>query len=328
MVNGGRSRIPRPALAGSALAVLATLIWAGNFVAARALRQQVPPVELSFWRWLIASSTLLPFMIQLPREQWILIARHRRYLTLTGFLGVTIFNTLIYVAGHTTTATSLALLAIAAPVFMIALARVVEGEQITWWRALGMAVALAGVIDLITDGSLRELAAMGRHPGDLIMLAATLTFAGYSMLVRRRPPALTGTAFLVGVFGSGTLLLVPAYLIDLGVQGGFALTGQAAAALCYIGVAASTVAYSAWNRAIQLIGAPRTGLIYYLLPAFTAAAAWLVLGEQATGLQVVSMLLIVSGVAVGSGPRPARAAADGGGGEQGRLPDLHGDRTS
>jgi drug/metabolite transporter (DMT)-like permease len=299
-MNGERTLIPRSALAGSGLAVLATLIWAGNFIAARALRQDIPPVELSFWRWLIATTTLVPLMIRLPRDQWVLIVRHRRYLSLVGLLGVTIFNTLIYVASHSTTAVSLALLAVAAPIFMIAIARVVDGERITWRRGLGMAVALAGVIVLITSGSLAEMETLRLHPGDLIMLLATLIFAGYSMLVRRSPAALTNTALLVGVFGSGTILLAPVYLLDLGIQGGFTLTWQVAAALCYVGIAASAVAYSAWNRAIQLIGAPRTGLIYYLLPAFTAVGAWLVLGERTSRLQAISMLLIISGIAVGS----------------------------
>ncbi|MCX2731732.1 DMT family transporter [Saccharopolyspora sp. NFXS83] len=281
---------------GYGLALLAVLIWAGNFVAARGLRDEISPVALSFWRWAIATAVLVPFVARAPLAQWRLCRANVRYLCLTGFLGVTAFNTLVYIAGRTTSATNLALLAVAAPVFIVLLARVVDNTPITSPQLVGMVIALGGVGALITGGSLTGLRL---HSGDLWMLLGTLTFAGYSVLVRRKPPELWNSVFLASVFGVGTLFLLPLYLGDLLLlDGRMPLDGQMLWSLLYVGVLSSAVAFAAWNRSIGVIGASRAGFIYYLTPVATALAAWLVLGERAGWVQGAAMLLIVCGVVV------------------------------
>jgi drug/metabolite transporter (DMT)-like permease len=281
---------------GYGLALLAVVIWAGNFVAARGLRDEVSPVALAFWRWAIATVVLVPFVARAPQSQWRLARAHLGYLCLTGFLGVTAFNTLVYIAGRTTSATNLALLAVAAPVFIVVLARVLDDTPITWLRLVGMVVALVGVVVLITGGSLTGLRL---HSGDLWMLLGTLTFACYSVLVRRKPPKLRNSVFLASVFGVGTVFLLPLYLGDaLLLDGRMSLDGPVLWSLLYVGVLSSAVAFAAWNRSIGDIGASRAGFIYYLEPVATALAAWLVLGERAGWVQGVAMLLIVCGVFV------------------------------
>ncbi|WP_250284477.1 MULTISPECIES: DMT family transporter [unclassified Frankia] len=286
----------RTSWGGYGLALVAVVIWAGNFVVARGLRDEVSPVALSFWRWAIASVVLVPFVARAPRAQWWLARAHLGYLCLTGFLGVTAFNTLVYVAGRTTSATNLALLAVAAPVFIVLLARVLDDTPITWMRLVGMIVALVGVVVLITDGSLTGLRF---HSGDLWMLLSTLTFACYSVLVRRKPPQLRSSVFLASVFGAGTAFLLPLYLGDvLLADGRMSLDGPVLWSLLYIGVLSSAVAFTAWNRSIAVIGASRAGFIYYLEPVATALVAWPVLGERVAWVQGVAMLLIVCGVFV------------------------------
>lgn len=281
---------------GYGLALLAVVIWAGNFVAARGLRDEVSPVALSFWRWAIATAVLVPFVARAPRAQWRLCRAELGYLCLTGFLGVTAFNTLVYVAGRTTSATNLALLAVAAPVFIVLLARVWDNTPITGPQLVGMVIALVGVGGLITGGSLTGLRF---HSGDLWMLLGTLTFACYSVLVRRKPPELWNSVFLASVFGLGTLFLLPLYLGDaLLLDGRMSLDGPVLWSLLYVGVLSSAVAFAAWTWSIGVIGASRAGFIYYLTPVATALAAWLVLGERAEWVQGAAMLLIVCGVVV------------------------------
>ncbi len=83
-------------LIGVLCAVGATAIWSGNFIVARDLNESIPPVSLAFWRWVVAVIVFLPLALKPMLTQKKLIKDHFFYLTATAFLGVTVFNTLIY----------------------------------------------------------------------------------------------------------------------------------------------------------------------------------------------------------------------------------------
>ena len=125
-----RLRVP---VVGAALALLATLLWAGNFVLARGLRDAVPPVALNFWRWALATAVLAPFAVRATVAARHILRRHLGYLALTSFLGVALFNTLVYQAGHSTEAINLALVAVCSPIVIVIviLARLVSDERVT-----------------------------------------------------------------------------------------------------------------------------------------------------------------------------------------------------
>ncbi|WP_435187568.1 DMT family transporter [Streptomyces sp. bgisy126] len=284
---------------GPLLALAATAIWSGNFVIARHLADAVPPVQTSFWRWVIALVAVAPFAARgLVRERRA-VRRHAGLVVLSALLGVTLFNTLIYIAGQSTSATNLALIAAASPAVIAAFA-FVGGERMTAVRALGMAIAFLGVVTLVSKGSVTALLSMDFRAGDLWMLAAMATFAGYSALLKRKPATISGPSFLLATFAAGTVMLAPVYAVSVALQGTFTPGGATVGSLLYIGVASSAIAFYTWNKAVSLIGATRAGIIYYLQPVFVACVAYLALGEHITLVQVLCMAAIVTGVALGS----------------------------
>nr|WP_261957122.1 DMT family transporter [Streptomyces nigrescens] len=287
--------------AGLTLALTATVVWSGNFVIARALHDTVPPVQTAFWRWIIALLAVAPFAVGRVRREWPVIRRHLGFLTLAALLGVTLFNTLIYQAGRSTSATNMAMIAAASPVLIALFAR--GGERLGGRRTAGMALALAGVVTLVGKGSPAAVLGLDFAGGDLWMLAATATFAGYSVLLRRRPEGIGGVSFLFMTFALGAAMLLPAYGVSLAAEGGFAPTARTVGPLLYIGVFSSAVAYFTWNKAIALIGAARAGVVYYLQPVCVALLSLAVLGEAVTPVQLLCMALIVAGVALGAGGR-------------------------
>lgn len=294
----------RAGIAGLALALAATVVWSGNFVIARVLHDTVPPVQTAFWRWVIALLAVAPVALPQARRQWPVIRRHLGFLTMSALLGITVFNTLVYQAGVSTSATNMSVIAAAAPVLIVLFSRLSPGgERLGARRVAGMTIATAGVLTLIGKGSPAALLALDFAPGDLWMLAATASFAGYSALLRRKPKDLGQLAFLFATFVLGAALLAPAYAISLVVQGGFAPSVGTVGPLLYVGVFSSALAYFAWNKAIALVGAARAGVLYYLQPVCVAVLSFLVLGEQVGVIQAVCVSLIVAGVALGSGGR-------------------------
>jgi len=299
----------RAAALGTTLALLATLLWAGNFVLARGLRDAIPPTALNFWRWAIAVTVLAPFALRTILAARHVLRRHLGYLSLTGLLGITVFNTLVYQAGHTTQATNLALIAVCSPIVIVVFAWLFSGEPITVRTALALVVAASGVLLLITDGSLGKLVNLDFAAGDLIMLLATVVFGTYTVLVGRKPDELPITAFVFSTFVLGLLMLLPAYLLELSVTAPFPFDLNNTAALLYIGVFPSLVAFYSWNRAVTTIGTTRPAMIYYLVPVFTGLAGWFFLDEPISVAQILAMMLVIAGVAVSQLPtrRSARA---------------------
>src|SRR5262245_30936507 len=92
------STVPAPAAAPAipplayALAVLPPLFWSGNFLIARLMRDAIPPVQMSFWRWALALLILLPFCWRPIAESWPRIRGNLPFLALLGAIGVTAFN--------------------------------------------------------------------------------------------------------------------------------------------------------------------------------------------------------------------------------------------
>jgi len=291
---------------GVALALLATLLWAGNFVLARGLRDAVPPVALNFWRWALATAVLAPFAVRATVTARHLLRRHLGYLALTSFLGVALFNTLVYQAGHSTEAINLALVAVCSPIVIVILARLVSDERVTLRTTFGMALAAAGVLLLISEGTPARLANLDFAAGDLIMLLATVAFGAYTVLVGRKPAELPITAFVFSTFALGLVMLLPAYLVELSRTGPFTVDRSTTAALLYIGIFPSLLAFFAWNRAVTTIGATRPAIIYYLVPVFTGLGAWLLLDEPIGPAEIASMILVIAGVSISQLSRPRR----------------------
>ncbi|MGW8378472.1 DMT family transporter [Streptomyces sp. ODS28] len=296
----------RHVVRGMALATAATAIWSGNFVIADGMAGSIPPVQLAFWRWVIALVAVLPFGARSLWRERAAVRGGLGFIAVAALLGVTLFNTLIYVAGQSSPATNLALIAAAAPVVIGIGARLMWRERMGAARWTGTALALVGIVVLLGKGSPAALFGAGFASGDLWMVAAMGTFAAYSLLLRRKPEGISGLSLLLSTFALGTLFLAPVYGADVAVHGGFTADAGTVGALLYVGVASSAMAYFAWNKAIALVGAARAGVVYYLQPVMVAALSFFALGNPVSAVQIVSMALVIAGVALGA--RSARAA--------------------
>ncbi|MCM2414069.1 DMT family transporter [Streptomyces sp. RKAG290] len=306
--RSGAEGARRPSGTGLLLALVATVVWSGSFVASRALHDSVPPVQAAFWRWIVAIAAVAPFAVRETWRQRALLRAHLGFLTLAALIGVTVYNTLVNQAGVSTSAGQMGMIMAASPVVMAVYERL-GGRRLGRRRIAGMAVACTGVLLLVGNGSL----ALDFAPGDLWMFAAMLSFASYSALLRHRPAAIGQLAFLFATFVLGALMLAPAFAVSVVVQGRFEPTVGTVGPLLYVGVFSSAVAFFAWNRAVALIGAARTGIVYYLQPVCVAGLSFVLLDESTGPVQILCLALILGGVALGAGrARPAGRTCDAG----------------
>jgi drug/metabolite transporter (DMT)-like permease len=283
---------------GVLFALFATLLWSVNFVIASGIKGHIPPVGLAFWRWTIACIALTPFAIKSTIKSRAILKKNIAYLALTALLGITIFNTLIYFAGKTTSAVNLSLIAISIPLFIVALSRIAFKEKISGAKIIGIITIILGVLILITKGSLQSLLQIQFTIGDLLMLIASFFFASYTILVRLKPKELSPKVFLYSVFVMGTLFLLPFYLWEHFYYKKVIFDSTTILATTYVGIFASLTSYYLWNEAITLIGTQKTALIYYLIPVFSGLLAYLFLNQTIILSQVISMAIIISGLSI------------------------------
>jgi len=284
-------------------ALLATLIWSGNFIIARGLGDVLPPVTLAAMRWTTATVVLLPFVFGIMWRERGIIRKHLNHLILSAVLGVTVFNTLIYISAHTTDALNLTLIATTTPAFVVILSRIFLGEPITCFRAIGLMAAIAGIVTLVTRGDYAVLRDLSFRVGDLWMLMAGFLWAAYSILIKKKPQEISSYSYLGATFFLGVLPLIPAAFAEQSFYPQWTLTPTIVGSVLYIGIGASLVSYFLWTQAIAIIGPTTASFIYYALPAFSGIEAYLILGESVTWAHGVGFALILSGIVIATHPR-------------------------
>jgi len=298
------SKIPGLAYIGL---VLTPLFWAGNAVVARATVEHIPPLSMSFWRWVIALALILPFGLPGLWRHRQVIRQHLVTLLVLATFSVATFNSLLYYAAMTTTATNIALINSTIPIFVALLAWLLLGERTRPVQALGIGLAIVGILIVIGRGDLRIIAQLQAQPGDLIMVAAVFSWGVFSVLLRKHVVPLPALTFLTAQILLGTLVILPFYLGDLlWFSGGFELSGSTALPLAFFAIFPGILAYAFWNHAVHEIGPANAAIFMYLTPIFASILAILFLGESLGLYHLFGALLILAGLLLATrvGRRP------------------------
>jgi len=289
------------------LMLLPSLFWAGNAVIARAVAGDMPPLALSFWRWMLAFLILAPF--GLPRVRWDVVRTRWRVLALLALTSVTAYNTLLYFAVQTTTAINATLVGCTMPIIIVGLSWVWLGERLGAQKLAGVVISLIGVLVVIAHGNLGMLVTMDLGRGDLIMMIATVSWAVYSILLRKYPIAMDPIGVLTVLVGIGLLFMVPLYVADLAMGHRFALSSGNVAAIAYVAVFPSVLAYYFWNKGVAALGPSIAGQYTYAVPPFAAVLAMLFLGEAFRWYHGLGMGLIFFGIWLTTATLPATRKA-------------------
>ncbi len=284
---------------GIGLAVLATLIWSGNFVVARGVIHQIPPISLAFYRWTTGTLIIAPFAWNSFKRELPLLKQHWKYWLLISFFGITLYNTLIYVAGRYLPAVNLALIGTtSSPVMSIILAALILKEAIKPLRIAGLIICIIGILLLLSQGSWARLIHFHFTPGDWWILLAALCFAVYNIMVRKKPQGVSSLSFLFITFLLGTLMLIPAFVVEHASTATVAWSPSLLLTIGYLGLGNSVLSFLFWNASIARLGAGRTALFGNLIPIFSSIEAVLILHEPITVIHLISGLLVIGGLLI------------------------------
>ena len=277
------------------LLTMAVLFWAGNFILGRAFHNDIPPIALAFWRWLGASVLVtwpaLPYLRRDHRS----LTRAWPAILLLAVLGIASFNSLAYSGLQYTQAINAFLIQSLMPVMIVALSFLIFRESVTILQCAGIVVSLSGAVVIIARGDAVALMSLSVNRGDFLVMAAIACYAGYSVMLRKRPHV-HPLAFICTIFWIGTIVLLPLYLWEAMTVAVMQVSLANLLVIGYVMVFPSIVSYLCYNRGVELVGANRAGLFIHLMPVFGSLMAVVFLGEAFRWYHGFGVLLIGTGI--------------------------------
>jgi drug/metabolite transporter (DMT)-like permease len=277
--------------------VATLLLWSGNWIVARAVRNDIAPGIATVGRLAIVLAILLPFAFHGLREKLPgLTRRDWKTLAALGFTGGGLHLALQWLGLHYTTATSGILYLSMSPIFILMLAAPL-GEHIGARQKLGVAISFCGVYLIATQG---RPTAPSFNVGDLMALASMMMWAGYTVLLRVRRDPLTIIEFLVMVCAFGALFMLPWLAVEAGFNPQISLGVVGAVAILYSAIGSLLLAYAGWSYVVRRLGAARAGVTLHLMPAFGVVLSAVLLAEYPSWFHFAGIALILAGVITSS----------------------------
>lgn len=281
---------PRPGLVVAAVAVT-VVAWASAFVAIRALGDDFTPGALALGRLAVGAIALGAALV--VRRRWVAPSgREWALVAVCGLAWFGVYNVALNAAERSLDAGTTAMLVNVGPILIALLAGALLGEGFPRWLLIGAAVAFAGalLIGAATARGSADIVGVG-----LCLLAAAAWAVGVTAqkVALRRLPALQVTAMACTI---GALACAP-FAAQLATDAVRAPT-PALAAVVYLGLVPTAVAFGTWAYALSVINAGRLGVATYLVPPLTVLGAWPLLGEVPPALALAGGLLALAGVAI------------------------------
>ena len=281
------------------LLALTALFWAGNFVMGRGVNEIVPPIALSFWRWLFAALIMLSFSQRHIRTDWPVIKKNIPKLLLLGFLSGACFNALTYVGLHYTTATNALVLNATIAITIVIANFLMFAIKLDRVQSLALIISLIGVLVIISAGDISNLLALRFNSGDLLIFIAVVGWAIYTALLPTRPK-MHWMSFTSAIFVSAALMLAPAALIEYLYFTKLEINLPSFAAIGYATIFPGLLAYIFYNRGVELVGGNKAGIAIYLMPLFGTLLSILFLGEIPELFHLIGFAMIIGGVVMSS----------------------------
>ncbi len=283
-------------LAGLLSGLGAASLWGIMYVVSKVVLDVIPPFALITTRLLLGGMCL--WLIVLTRGG--LRVTRRQFWTVfgVGAIGYGISLGFQFVGTKLSTAANGSLVTSATPAFILLFAWLILRERITPRRVLALVISTLGVIAVIDPRTARLEPEL--FLGNLSLLAAALTWALYSVLIRVVTRQIDVVSVSLIAFLGGLPIVVPAGAIEVMTQGVGTITLGIIGGVLFLGIIATAVAMVLWNNSFALLDASVASLTFFAQPVVGSFLGWLFLKETITPLFIVGGVLIAAGLVVAS----------------------------
>jgi drug/metabolite transporter (DMT)-like permease len=273
--------------------LIAVVFWGASFIATKQALEELKPLVIILIRQLLGIGLLASIAVQQKRSFAVNIKDHKWIVVLSCIAS---FHLWIQVTGlQFTSASNTGWIIGITPVFMVLLAYVFFKEKISAIQAIGIMIAFAGLLLLVSRGDFSSIGIIS-NKGDLLVLLSSFTWAVYSLIGKKitinYPPIMT----ILFLFIMMSVIIGPFTINRENFSGVINLTLTGLISVLFLGIFCSGIAYVLWAQALSEMPATKVGAFLYLEPFVTVFAARVFLTEQISLLTFVSGLIILGGV--------------------------------
>lgn len=279
---------------------LTTLFWGGNVVAGKLAVGHIEPNALMILRWTGALVAVLPFAVGPLKRDWPTVRGNWLLYVFYGTIGFATFNVFVYIAAHFTSGVNTAIEQVAVNIFVMMLNFALFRTRVRALQIVGVLLTILGVALTATHGDLARILALEVNIGDLMVIAACLAYAAYSIGLRWKPATHWMSFFVATV----TAAIIASFFYQAAIGGGIGnfftqlpqITPQGWIIVAYTILFPSVVSQILYVRGVELIGSNRASLFVNLIPIFGTIGSVLVLGERLEGFHLAAAGLVVIGI--------------------------------
>jgi len=283
---------------------LAPILWGGALVAGRVVAAELPPLLITWVRFLLVSVFLLPVLRiregHLPRPG----CRDGVLLVMLALTGVVIFNLLLFSGLKTVTAARSSVLIALGPAVVAAAMMTFFREPARGNTIAGILIAFLGAVVTITDGHPAKALSGGLSAGDLYLTGSVICWAAYTIMARPAMRHLAPLTVLTYAAIIGTVLLTP-FAVHRGTLARLAgCSWTVWGSLLYLSIGAAGVAYLWYYMGIRDVGPSRAAVFLNLEPVAAIVLGVVLLGERLTWPVVVGGVAVIAGLWLVNRPGP------------------------
>lgn len=274
----------------------AASIWGGMYVVSKVVLEIIPPFTLVTLRLILGTLTLaIVLMLKgFPRlsrrEIWQILG--------VGFVGYGVSLSLQFLGTKLSTAANGSLVTSATPAFVLLFARMLLRERITSLRLVALFLATLGVVAVIDPRTAQLDPRL--FLGNLFLMGAAVTWALYSVLVRKVTQNIDVVVFSLFAFIGGLPVTAPVGAWEWLTAGLGEITLGVVGGVLFIGIISTALAMVLWNTAFAYLDASLASLTFFAQPVVGTLLGWLFLHEKITPLFLLGGLLIGMGLIISS----------------------------
>ena len=266
----------------------ACVLWGSGHPVLRWLTESMVFESLLFWRWLLAFLVCLAFSWPHLRREAPKIRAHWRWFAGLGVTGVALTSMLTFAAAFFTPVLHFSLLGATSPLWVLVIGFVTRAEVFRPMSVVGVSLGLFGVVLIVSHGDPRAVFAIDFNIGDIMAMIGAVTWAGYTLLMRRKPVEFHMLTVFTVSTGFGILCFLPlclkAWIID-GAPLFLRPTATAAplavlSGMLYTALGSSLIGLLLWNQGVSRTSASVAGVFLYLIPMVSSLLAMVFLGEE------------------------------------------------
>lgn len=279
------------------LITLCVLFWSVNFVIGRFIKDDITPLELSFFRWFFVFLIIAPILIIRHKNILNSLKQNFKILAILAILGITAFNTLLYFGLTATTSTNALIINSTVPILVLLMSYFIVKQKINLYQTAGILLSTLGVVFLMLKADISNIFSLQFNQGDILIVISSISWALYSVLIRFKPKDLNDFEYFATIVTIGLIFLFPFYLYQgYSIQRELEVLKNNYLIFLYVSIFASIASYYLWHYGIDKIGASKTAQFVHLMPIFGIVLASMFLNETLENYHLFGAVLIAFGI--------------------------------